>query len=386
MAKRNNKYKKEVEEVVRHAPTWVIVVAIILAILIGAGYIFYTKYYKKQTEIEAKGEISFHFMMLGNKNTGDSIYIKAGNNDILIDAGSKTNSIDDIKNYLDNYVTDNKLEFVVATHADQDHIAGFSKADGSIFDLYQCEKIITFALTDKTTETYNGYCSELADEVTSGAVHYTALECYNNEKGAKRVYDLTEDGNVKMEILYNYYYENSSNDENNYSVCIMFHHGSRKFLFTGDLEKDGEEKLSEFYDFSQVELFKAGHHGSYTSSNECLLSEIKPKMSVVCCCAGSIERNTKPENLFPSQNFIDRMGKYTSAIYASTAMDYQVPTGSATVSSSDNIGDIITLNGNIQVISDAEKGVYVDCSNNNLKLKETEWFSKYRTWPQDGVN
>ena len=49
-------------------------------------------------KVEAKGEISFHFMMLGNSNAGDSIYIKAGENDILIDAGSRENSIDDIKN------------------------------------------------------------------------------------------------------------------------------------------------------------------------------------------------------------------------------------------------------------------------------------------------
>ena len=108
-------------------------------------------------------------------------------------------------------------------------------------------------------------------------------------------------------------------------------------------------------------------------------------MSVVCCCAGAIERTTRPENLFPSQNFINRMAKYTSAIYASTAMDYVVPDGAETVGTSDNVGDLITLNGNIQVISDAEKGVFVECSNNNLKLKETEWFKKYRTWPTNGV-
>ena len=377
MAKRKSRKKLSVTSVI---------LAIIFILLAVAGYYVYNKFFKKPDPIiEAKGAISFHFMMLGNENTGDSIYVKAGDNDILIDAGSRANSIDDIKNYIDAYVTDNKLEYVIATHADQDHIDGFAKTDGSIFDLYQCETIIDFAKSNKTTQTYQRYLAERQAEVDAGAKHYTALECYNNENGAKRVYDLTEDGNVKMEILYNYYYDHDSSDENNFSVCIMFHHGSRQFLFTGDLEKEGEEKLAEFYDFSQVELFKAGHHGSYTSSNDCLLSEIKPKMSVVCCCAGAIERKTRPENLFPSQNFINRMAKYTSAIYVSTAMDYVVPDGAETVETSDNVGGLITLNGNIQVISDAEQGVYVSCSNNNLKLKETEWFKKYRTWPSNGV-
>ena len=72
--------------------------------------------------------ISFHFLELGNANTGDCVYIKAGENDILIDAGSRANSAATISSYLnkEGRVEDNKLEYVIATHAHQDHIAGFS--------------------------------------------------------------------------------------------------------------------------------------------------------------------------------------------------------------------------------------------------------------------
>lgn len=354
-----------------------LILAFIFIVVVVLGYLVYNKYFKKpEPIIEAKGAISFHFMMLGNDYAGDSIYIKAGDNDILIDAGSRTNSIDDIDNYIKQYCTDGTLEFVIATHADQDHIAGFSKEDGSIFDLYECQTIIDFPLTDKTTQTYNRYVSERDAEVQAGAKHYTALECYNNENGAQRVYNLTEDGNVKMEILYNYYYENAHSDENNYSVCLMFYHGSRQFLFTGDLEKEGEEKLAQKYDFSQVELFKAGHHGSKTSSNDCLLSEIKPKMSVVCCCAGSVEYTQNLENTFPTQEFIDRIAPYTDKVYVPIYIDVEKVGGE--YENNENFG---LLNGNIQVISDAEKGVYVECSNNNTPLKDTEWFKNYRTTP-----
>lgn len=386
--KYTKKQRRAVENAIKRAPTWVIVVAIILVIAIVAGYFVYTKYFKK--EIEAKGAISFHFMMLGNENAGDSIYIKAGENDILIDAGSRENSIDDIKSYVDQYVTDNKLEYVVATHADEDHIAGFAKEDGSIFDLYECETIIGFPRTNKTTQTYNRYCSERDDEVALGSKYYTALECYNNENGAQRVYNLSEDGNIKMEILYNYFYENSSNKENNYSVCIMFHHGGRKFLFTGDLEEKGEEKLAEFYDFSQVELFKAGHHGSGTSSNDFLLSEIRPKMSVVCCCAGSVEYTDNLDNTFPTQAYIDRIAPYTDKVFVPITIEIVQVAGQGTADVSDddydNASEYTLLNGNIQVISDAEKGVYVECSNNQTLLKDTDWFKKYRTTPSAWQN
>lgn len=370
-----------------------IILSIIFLAIVLAGYYVYVKYFKKDEPfIEAKGAISFHFMTLGNEYTGDCIYIKAGDNDILIDGGSKESSSSAIDKYIKDYVGEDKtIEYVIVTHGDKDHIAAFAgnKSNASLFSLYECKTIIDFPKTNKVgekeTDVLKNYYNMRDEEVKAGAKHYTALDCYNNVGDAKRVYNLTEDGNVKMEILYNYYYENSSDDENNYSVCVMFYHGSRQFLFTGDLEKDGELKLAEKYDFAQVELFKAGHHGSYTSSNDALLSEIDPKICVVCCCAGSIERTTRPERLFPSQDFINRIAKYTSAVYASTAMDYVVPEGATTLTSSNNVGDIIILNGNIVVISDAEKGVYIECSNNNTKLKDTDWFKKYRTWPSYGV-
>ena len=86
-------------------------------------------------QVLVEGELQIHFLELGNKYTGDCTYIKAGETDILIDAGSKTSSIPTISEYLNQYVTDGKLEYVIVTHAHEDHYAGFSKRDGSLFDL-----------------------------------------------------------------------------------------------------------------------------------------------------------------------------------------------------------------------------------------------------------
>lgn len=82
--------------------------------------------------------LSIHFLELGNKYTGDSVYIKAGDTDVLIDAGSRKSSSGAISSYINEYVEDNKLEFVIATHAHQDHIAGFigTKDNPGIFDIY----------------------------------------------------------------------------------------------------------------------------------------------------------------------------------------------------------------------------------------------------------
>lgn len=68
-------------------------------------------------------ELSIHFLMLGNKYSGDCTLIKAGDTEILIDAGSRQSSASTIVEYVNNYCTDGILEYVIATHADQDHIA-----------------------------------------------------------------------------------------------------------------------------------------------------------------------------------------------------------------------------------------------------------------------
>ena len=330
------------------------------------------------------GSMSIHFLELGNKYTGDCTYIKVGEDiDILIDCGSKSNSISTIQAYLDNYVTDNTLEYVIITHAHQDHYAGFATTEkvSSIFDLYVCENIIDFARTNQkeTAKVYGNYLRELEDEMKAGANHFTALDCWNEEiveqadgemVQAQKEYLLDEVNEISFQILYQKFYEEDASSENDYSVCVMFSHGDRNFLFTGDLEEDGEESLVANNTLSKVELYKAGHHGSKTSSSDALLSVIQPQIVCVCCCAGSSEYTSTKDNQFPTQEFINRVAKYTEAIYVTTlCVDYKND-------------EFTSFNGNIVVTSTAST-FGVNCSNNNTILKDSEWFKENRTWPNE---
>lgn len=333
---------------------------------------------------QINGELSFHFMFLGNDAAGDCTYIKAGDNDILIDGGSNYDSIDEISNYVNRFCSDGVLEYVIVTHGDLDHIACWAgkENEDSLFDMYEVGTIIDFPRTNKTSKVYQRYVSERQAEVDDGNTnHYTALDCYNNVNGAKREYSLSTDGSIKMEVLYNYYYEHKATKENDYSVCVMFYHGTRQFLFTGDLEEKGEDKLIEKYNFTQVELFKLGHHGSPTSSNPQLLSKIEPKICVAPACAGSVEYTSNLDNTFPSQEVITDVAKYTDQIFCpSTVKIVQDGVDEDGNPKYKNTGEPILLNGDIKVISKSGTPVYVDCSNNNVILKETEWFKQYRNW------
>lgn len=359
--------KKQAKNFAKKNPVLAIILAIVLVAVAVGGYFLYKELSKKPVV----GEISFHFLTLGNKYSGDCVYIKAGDKDILIDAGSQSNSVTTIKNYLDDYVTDNKLEYVIATHGHEDHIAGFAVSDGSIFDHFECEVIIDFPKTKVTSATYDRYVAERDAEVQKGAKHFTALQCYlESVDGAKRSYSLSE--SVTMEILYNYYYDHSTSNENDNSVCVQFSHGDRKFLLTGDLEVAGEEYLVQYNNLSQVELYKAGHHGSNTSSHNALLDVIKPKKCVVTCACGWNEYTDEVANQFPTQDFINRISAWTTEVYVTTMADPNYTNGAL----------FVDMNGNVIVYSDVDK-VKVQCSNNSVLLKDTDWFKNNRTCPSN---
>ena len=376
--------------------------------------------------------------MLGNDKAGDCAYIKAGNTDILIDAGSTSGSYATTSAYINQYCKDNSFEYVIATHGDQDHIAAFP----SFFKNYEVDTVIDFSCetyteyqafkeskkstrdyfsgTTKTTQTYGAY---LEARDTYAKHHYTAGDCYKNLNGAKRSYKLSD--NVTMDILYNYYYYDNNNDgkvdstdENNFSVLTLFTYNQNgiyhRFFLGGDLEKEGEEKFAEYYDgtteektMPTVDLYKAGHHGSKTSSNDCLLNILQPEICVCCCCCGTDEYTPITDNQFPTQDFINRIAKWTDKVYAPSVFDsYEVVTAAQAKDDKGNLkydknGNPVSertgvaigeqyihttgfkeLNGNI-IVSCNGSAIGLWASNNLTKLKDTEWFNSKVTL--DGI-
>lgn len=318
-------------------------------------------------------DVSVHFPMLGNANTGDCTLIKTGDVEVLIDAGSKRNSAGAVVDYIKQYCKDGVLEYVIATHAHEDHIAAFvgsnsSKTDG-VLENFAVGTIIDYPQKKTTSQISKDY-EALRDGLvqSKGTKHYTALECYNEVGEAKRTYSLGE--GIDMHILYQKYYEQPSTDENEFSVCMLLTAGQDNYLFTGDLEEKGEKSLVESNDLPKCKLFKAGHHGSPTSSSNELLAVIQPEIVCVCCCCGATEYTTNMNNVFPSQDFVNKVGKYTSQIYVTTLVSADGKSG-------------LPMNGNI-VVSSKGGVVSVNCSNNNTIFKETAWFKQYRVWPSGG--
>lgn len=84
--------------------------------------------------------------------------------------------------------------------------------------------------------------------------------------------------------------EGKSDNDNSLVTFGEFY--GKKFLFTGDLEEEGEVKLQKEYPHLEVDILKVGHHGSKTSTKEGFLEAIKPKVALIS--AGKNNRYKHP--------------------------------------------------------------------------------------------
>ena len=368
---------------------------------------------------------------------GDSFIITFGDVEILVDAGATENSGDIIVEKMTQVISaDGKWDYIIATHVDSDHISAFKKvfeqfkrSDDGTDDRWTLGTLIDFDVNMddtvrfyedeaenqaykriiKEAKNYSGYySSKVAVVAASHAKYYAASECCWKKRGVKQE-DLREDardatdtfevGDATLTILYNYFYDHVvdvyspdsdklSACKNVMSVCFMIEYAGKKLLFTGDLEEydsqrdykaiKGETKLLEYNKDELeggVDVYKAAHHGSKTSSCSELIDAIRPNYVIIPAVAGSIQyRNTHFENRFPSQDVIDNLFKYTDKIYIIEEA----------VNETDDEGKEYTVSskpyhGNIRIRIDEETIEVTTDNYQDEPIQETPWFKANRT-------
>ncbi|AKA70799.1 ComEC/Rec2 family competence protein [Clostridium scatologenes] len=192
---------------------------------------------------------------------GDSQLIQVNGKNLLIDAGPNE-SIDKLMNYLSKQNI-KKLDYVIATHPDEDHIGGMSSVikKYDIGEFYAPKKLTN-------TRTFENMV--------------TALKSKNLKINAgKAGMNLNLGKNVTCQMLAPN--NDKYKDTNNYSIVVKITYGESKFLFTGDAEKISEtEMLSKNFDLS-ADVLKVGHHGSSSSSSKEFLDKVNPKIAIISC-------------------------------------------------------------------------------------------------------
>ena len=198
-------------------------------------------------------ELTVHFIDVGQ---GDAILIDNKDYEVLIDGGNNKDGAA-VAAYLTDYV-DGNLDLVIATHPDADHIGGLD----DVITAYAVSEIIDSGAS-KDTKTYKEY-----------------WQAAQNEQNCKVLYDedmiLDLDYGASLKIIET---GDGYKDANDNSVVAQLNYGEVSVLFTGDMEQEAENaSLSKF---GKVNVLKAGHHGSRTSSSQSFLDILQPEYVII---------------------------------------------------------------------------------------------------------
>lgn len=208
-------------------------------------------------------------MLLAMLDVGqaDSILVKSpAGRTMLIDAGNEAGDVNRvILPFLKNHGI-SALDYLVLTHPDQDHVGGIP------------------ALLDALP------VSSFVDSVQPGVTNQAYLHTLERVQGkgikaikARRdqtVLDLGSGLEVRVldpedPLL------TGSGSTNNNSIVMRLAYGSVSALLTGDLEKEGEERLLAHKDNLKSQVLKVAHHGSQGATSNDLLQAVDPEVALI---------------------------------------------------------------------------------------------------------
>lgn len=204
----------------------------------------------------------FHVYFL-NIGQGDSIMIKTPeNHHILVDGGPENFVLNELIEIMPFF--DKQIDLMILTHPHADHVSGLIE----VLKRYQVDNILITGVDYGSPE-----YSEFLKEISMQNVRVFLAEGKTDFKF----------GEVFVDILYpeKQLISEQFDNPNNSSIAMMVKFRDKKILLTGDLELEGEAGLIRTGARLKADIFKAGHHGSRTSSSLNLLKLVRPKIVVI---------------------------------------------------------------------------------------------------------
>jgi len=227
---------------------------------------------------------------------GDAILLTHGFWQILIDAGPDEHVLDCLYDNIPFW--DKKIEQVVVTHMDYDHIGGME----AVLDAFLIKNL--WLSDKKTSKTAQNLFKDLDDEQLMGMRVQTpflgSLVSSNSqlvltvlwpqsigEFSKKAIFLQNSDGKnektetklsdeVQQQIL-------ATEDHNARSIVLYLEYGKFNALLTGDAPITTELALTDQHLIQPLNALKVGHHGAKTSTSTQILKDSKPELSLISC-------------------------------------------------------------------------------------------------------
>lgn len=209
----------------------------------------------KSLEASDNGNLEVHFIDVGQ---GSATLIESDGHYMLIDGGDSKYASRLVSYLQDESV--NKLDYVIATHYDADHLNGIVGALNS----YDADTVI-------------------APDYKAESKVYKSFRSLIKEKNMDITYPVTgteyKIGDAEFTILAPN--DTHYDDANDYSVAIKLVNGENSFIMTGDAEIESEYEMIETGIDLSCDVYLAGHHGSRYSSSEAFLQAMQPESVVI---------------------------------------------------------------------------------------------------------
>ncbi|MFA6536648.1 MAG: ComEC/Rec2 family competence protein [Candidatus Paceibacterota bacterium] len=205
------------------------------------------------------GQLRVYFLNIGQ---GDAILIDApSGNQMLIDGGPDKSVLSELGKVLPFY--DHKIEVVLATHPDQDHVAGLNY----VLDRYRVDQVLEPGVSAETA-VYQNLEKKIGDKKISKIL-------------ARRGMIVDLGGGAVFKILFPDR-DTIGWETNTASIVGRVVYGGNSVMLTGDSPQAIENYLTILDGKNlQSDVLKAGHHGSRTSSSQSFVGFVNPQYAVI---------------------------------------------------------------------------------------------------------
>ncbi|MED3801364.1 MBL fold metallo-hydrolase [Lysinibacillus xylanilyticus] len=237
---------------------------------------------EEKVSVTAGHEMRVHFIDVGQ---GDSILIESPNGKTMLVDGGVKGAGQNVVSYLKELGV-KKLDIVVATHPDADHIGGLIPVLNSIDigQFYDSGKV-------HTSQTFE----EMLTLIDTKNIPYNVPKT-----GDSIAFD--DDINVKVLNA-----NENATDNNDASIVLKIAYGNVSFLLTADAGVSLEKEMMQ--DDVKATILKAGHHGSNTSSSAEFIKAVHPEVTILSYGEGNKYGH-------PHAEVVERLQAIGSKIYA----------------------------------------------------------------------
>lgn len=297
----------------------IVAIVVTAAIIVGTLYIVKPEWFRGP--MPESGQLVVHYIDVGQ---GDCIYVAfPDGTDMLIDCGSQggsskyqTSAISDLK----ELNPDGKIDRVMATHSDQDHVSYLDEvlSEFQVGNVYMpnirsnnLDKSVKIGGRDvKVGDLDASKLKKFTDKDTIDTERYTEFfiaalsepNCnitLNIGKYEIRGQDYTFTFYCLSQEEWDRRHLNNGEQINAVSPIGILEYAGRRLVFTGDSNESNEKYYYETYPYVDCDVLKVAHHGSNGSSSDDFLQHVKCEYAVISAGGKSYGH--------PEQEALDRL-------------------------------------------------------------------------------